>query len=154
MTVHTTDDRWLDAPVETVFAFMDEPSNQAAVTPSLSRAERIERLPNSGNRAAYEYRMFGLTFNGEVRASTYEPPERIVYDMDGDLTGRIDWRFEPERGGTRLTYTADYDVPGPLPEFLLAPLIRWYNRREVRQLLDNVAKAVEAEERAVASSLS
>ncbi|MHC3381084.1 SRPBCC family protein [Haloarcula sp. H-GB5] len=154
MTVHTSDDRWLDAPVETVFAFMDEPSNQAAVTPSLSRAERIERLPNSGNRAAYEYRMFGVSFTGEVRAATYEPPERIVYNMDGDLTGRIAWRFEPEDGGTQLTYAADYEVPGPLPEFLLAPVIRWYNRREVRRLLANVAEAVEEEEQVVASSLS
>ncbi|MDQ2072459.1 SRPBCC family protein [Haloarcula sp. H-GB4] len=154
MTFHTSDDRWLDVPVETVFAFMDEPSNQAAVTPSLSRAERIERLLNSGNRAAYEYEMFGLTFTGEVRATTYEPPERIVYEMRGDLTGRIAWRFEPEDGGTRLTYTADYEVPGPLPEFLLAPLIRWYNRREVRKLLENVAEAVEGEEQVVAGSLS
>ncbi|WP_336330544.1 SRPBCC family protein [Haloarcula sp. CGMCC 1.2071] len=154
MTVHTSDDRWLDAPVETVFAFMDEPSNQAAVTPSLTRAERIERLPNSGNRAAYEYKMFGITFTGEVRASTYKPPERIVYEMSGDLTGRIAWRFEPERSGTRLTYAAEYEVPGPLPEFLLAPLIRWYNRREVRRLLDNVAGAVEGEEQVVGGSLS
>jgi len=154
MTVHTSDDRWLDAPVETVFAFMDEPSNQAAVTPSLTRAERIERLPNSGNRAAYEYKMFGITFTGEVRATTYEPPERIVYEMCGDLTGRIAWRFEPERGGTRLTYAAEYEVPGPLPEVLLAPLIGWYNRREVRRLLENVAEAVEGEEQVVARSLS
>ncbi|EMA30679.1 SRPBCC family protein [Haloarcula japonica] len=152
MTVHTSGDRWLDAPVETVFAFMDEPSNQAAVTPSLSRAERIERLPNSGNRAAYEYRMFGVSFTGEVRATTYEPPERIVYEMRGDLTGRIAWRFEPERGGTRLTYAADYEVPGPLPEFLFAPVIRWYNRREVRRLLENVEEAVAGEERATAST--
>ncbi|MFU1781432.1 SRPBCC family protein [Haloarcula japonica] len=152
MTVHTSEDRWLDAPVETVFAFMDEPSNQAAVTPSLSRAERIERLPNSGNRAAYEYRMFGVSFTGEVRATTYEPPERIVYEMRGDLTGRIAWRFEPERGGTRLTYAADYEVPGPLPEFLFAPLIGWYNRREVRRLLENVVEAVAGEERATAST--
>jgi len=152
MTVHTSDDRWLDAPVETVFAFMDEPSNQAAVTPSLTRAERIERLPNSGNRAAYEYTMFGVTFTGEVRASTYKPPERIVYEMSGDLAGRIAWRFEPERGGTRLTYAADYEAPGPLPEFLLAPLIRWYNRREVRQLLDNVAEAVEGKVQATAGT--
>ncbi|RLM33787.1 MULTISPECIES: SRPBCC family protein [unclassified Haloarcula] len=148
MTVHTSDDRWLNAPVETVFAFMDEPSNQAAVTPSLTRAERIERLPNAGNRAAYEYTMFGLTFTGEVQASTYEPPARIVYEMHGDLTGRIAWRFEPEDGGTRLTYAADYEVPGPLPEALLAPLIRWYNRREVRRLLDNVAEAVEGKAQA------
>ncbi|KOX91765.1 SRPBCC family protein [Haloarcula rubripromontorii] len=154
MTVHTSDDRWLDAPVETVFVFMDEPSNQATVTPSLTRADRIERLPNGGNRAAYEYTMFGLTFTGEVRASMYEPPERIVYEMRGDLTGRIAWRFEPEDGGTRLTYAADYEVPGPLPETLLAPIIRWYNRREVRQLLATVAEAVEGEEQVVARSLS
>lgn len=152
MAVHTSDDRWLEAPVETVFAFMDEPSNQAAVTPSLTRAERIERLPNGGNRAAYEYKMVGVTFTGEVRASTYEPPERIVYEMSGDLAGRIAWRFEPERGGTRLTYAADYEVPGPFPEFLLAPLIRWYNRREVRQLLDNVAEAVEGRVQAAAGT--
>lgn len=154
MTVHTSDDRWLDATVETVFEYMDEPSNQAAVTPSLSRAERIERLPNGGNRAAYEYEMFGVTFSGEVRATTYEPPERIVYEMRGDLEGRIAWRFEPERGGTRLTYAAEYEVPGPLPEFLFGPLVRWYNRREVRALLDNVAEAVEGETRVAASSLS
>jgi len=152
MTVHTSDDRWLEASVETVFAFMDEPSNQAAVTPSLTRAERIERLPNSGNRAAYEYKMFGVTFTGEVTASTYEPPERIVYDMTGDLAGRIAWRFEPERGGTRLTYAADHKVPGPLPEVLLAPLIRWYNRREVRQLLENVAEPVEGNVQAIAGT--
>jgi carbon monoxide dehydrogenase subunit G len=87
--------------------------------------------------------MVGVTFTGGVQAATYEPNERVVYEMRGDLTGRIAWRFEPERGGTRLTYAADYEVPGPLPAFLLAPLIRWYNRREVRQLLDNVVEAVE-----------
>jgi carbon monoxide dehydrogenase subunit G len=154
MAVRTSDDRWLDAPIETVFTFMDEPSNQAAVTPSLTRAERIERLPNGGNRAAYEYTMFGVTFTGEVRATTYEQPERIVYEMNGDLAGRIAWRFEPERNGTRLTYAAEYEVPGPLPEVLLAPLIGWYNRREVRRLLDNVAEAVEGAEQVVARSLS
>ncbi|MDS0222922.1 SRPBCC family protein [Haloarcula sp. S1AR25-5A] len=154
MAVHTSDDRWIDAPVETVFVFMDEPSNQAAVTPSLTRAERIERLPNGGNRAAYEYEMFGVRFTGEVGATTYEPPERIVYEMTGDLSGRIAWRFEPERGGTRLTYAADYEVPGPLPGLLVAPLISWYNRREVRRLLENVAEAVEGEERSAVASTS
>ncbi|WP_336339317.1 SRPBCC family protein [Haloarcula brevis] len=152
MTVHTSADRWLDAPVETVFAFMDEPSNQAAVTPSLTRAERIERLPNAGNRAAYEYTIFGVTCTGEVAASTYEPPERIVYDLSGDLSGRIALRFEPEDGGTRLTYAVDYEVPGPLPGPLLAPLVRWYNRREVRRLLANVAEAVEGNVQATAGT--
>ncbi|MFC6976083.1 SRPBCC family protein [Halomicroarcula sp. GCM10025709] len=81
---------------------------------------------------------------GEVRARRYEPPERIDYDLVGDLTGTITWTFEPEDGGTRLTYAASYDVPGPLPEWLLAPVIRWYNAREVRQLLVAVRERLEA----------
>jgi ligand-binding SRPBCC domain-containing protein len=139
MTVETVDDVWIDAPVGRVFEFMDEPANQAAVTPSLAVAERIERLDNGGNRARYVYRMFGLAFEGEVRARSYEPLARIVYEMVGDLTGTITWEFEAEDGGTRLTYAAAYDVPGPLPEWLLAPLIRWYNAREVDRLLATVA---------------
>ncbi|MFB6224204.1 MAG: hypothetical protein ABEH86_11105 [Haloarcula sp.] len=91
---------------------MDEPSNQAAVTPSLDRAERIERR----EPAAYEYAMLGVTFSGEVQATTYDPPERIVYE-----------------------------IPGPLPESLGAPFVRWYNCREINALLDNGVEAVEAE---------
>jgi carbon monoxide dehydrogenase subunit G len=143
MAVETVDDVWIDAPVERVFEFMDEPANQAAVTPSLAVADRIERLDNGGNRARYVYRMVGVRFEGEVRASRYEPPERIVYDLVGDLTGTITWTFAAEDGGTRLTYAAGYDVPGPFPEWLLAPVIRWYNAREVRQLLATVRERLE-----------
>lgn len=143
MSVRTDADVWVDAPVEAVFEFMDEPTNQAAVTPSLRTAERIERLDNGGNRARYVYEMLGITFTGEVAASSYEPDERIVYEMTGDLTGTITFEFEAEDGGTRLTYAATYDVPGPLPEWLVAPVVRWYNDSEVEQLLANVKRRVE-----------
>ncbi|MBX0323659.1 SRPBCC family protein [Halomicroarcula sp. F13] len=146
MAVSTVDDVWIAAPVSEVFAFMDEPTNQAAVTPSLRTAERIERRPNGGNRARYVYRMFGLSFEGEVVATTYDPDDRIVYEMRGDLTGTISWTFTPEDGGTRLTYAAEYDVPGPVPEFVVAPLVRWYNRREVAQLLADVRRRLEDDE--------
>jgi carbon monoxide dehydrogenase subunit G len=106
MTVSTEADVWVDASVESVFEFMNEPANQAAVTPSLRTAERIERLDNGGNRARYVYEMLGLTFNGEVAASSYEPGNRIVYEMTGDLKGTITFEFEPEDGGTRLIYSA------------------------------------------------
>lgn len=143
MAVESSDTVRIDAPPGEVFAFMDEPANQAAVTPSLAVAERIERLDNGGNRARYVYRMFGITFEGEVVATSYEPDERIEYELRGDLTGTIDLRFEPVDGGTRLTYAGTYDVPGPLPEWLVAPLVRWYNDREVRRLLANTKARLE-----------
>jgi len=143
MSVETDADVWIDASVESVFGFMDEPTNQAAVTPSLRTADRIERLENGGNRARYVYEMFGVTFTGEVAASIYEPDRRIVYEMTGDLEGTITFEFESADGGTGLTYAATYEIPGPLPEWLVAPVVRWYNDREVETLLATVKERLE-----------
>lgn len=125
------------SPAE-VFAFLDEPSNQAAVTPGIADAERIERLDDGGNRAEYTYRMAGLSFDGEVVATAYEPDERIVYDVRGSVAGTIEWTFEPAGEGTRFTYAADYDLPSAALDALAAPVLERYNRRQVRATLGNL----------------
>lgn len=133
------------APVETVFTFMDTPANQAEITPSLSRSTLVERLPNGGSRAQYSYRILGLSFSGEVRATDYVPDQRIVWSMKGDLTGTIRWYFEPANSDCRFTYAATYQIPGPsLVHPLLRPLVRRYNEREVRALLQNLKDRIEA----------
>ncbi|WP_103026981.1 SRPBCC family protein [Salinibacter altiplanensis] len=133
----------LSTPVDRVFDFMDAPAHQAAVTPSLSESTLLERLPNGGARARYTYRILGLSFSGEVRATDYVPGERIVWSMTGDLQGTIRWYFESIDGGCRLTYAATYQVPGPrLLHPLAQPFIRRYNEREVHALLHNLETRV------------
>lgn len=135
----------ISASVETAFAFMDAPANQAEITPSLAQSTLIERLPNGGSRAQYTYRILGLSFSGEVRATDYVPDQRIVWSMQGDLAGTIRWYFEPTDAGARVTYAATYQIPGPgLVEPLVRPLIRRYNEREVRALLRNLKAQVES----------
>jgi len=138
------DDIWIDAPPAAVFDYMDEPERQVEFTPSLSRSERIERLPNGGSRARYTFSLLGLSLTGEVRATDYERPDRIVFAMTGDLRGSIRWYFEPEGEGTRFTYAATYTVPGPaILKPLLTPLVRRYNQSEIAQLLQNLKHVVE-----------
>ena len=133
----------LPVPVDRVFDFMDAPARQARITPSLSTSTLLERLPNGGSRAHYVYRILGLSFSGEVRATDYVPGERIVWSMTGDLQGTLRWYFEPTDGGSRLTYAATYEVPGPrLLRPLARPLIRRYNEREVHALLRNLEAQV------------
>ena len=133
----------LSPPVERVFDFMDAPAHQARITPSLSDSTLLERLPNGGSRAHYVYRILGLSFSGEVRATDYVPNERIVWSMTGDLQGTLRWYFEPIDGGSRLTYAATYEVPGPsLLRPLARPLIRRYNEREIHALLRNLEAQV------------
>ncbi|PSQ75361.1 MAG: SRPBCC family protein [Bacteroidetes bacterium QH_7_64_110] len=108
------------APVDRVFAFMDRPTHQADITPSLSDSTLLERLD-------------------------YAPDERIVWSMEGDLQGTIRWYFEPSDAGCRITYAATYQSPGPrLLRPLIRPLIRRYNEQEVSTLLHNLKKRLES----------
>jgi len=129
----------ISAPREAVFAFLDEPERQPSFTPSLKESTLIERLPNGGARARYVFALPGFDLEGEVEATDYEPPSRIVWAMSGDLKGTIRWYLDPEEEGTRFTYAATYQVPGPsFLRPLVKPFVRRYNEREVQQLLDNV----------------
>ena len=133
------------ASVETAFAFMDAPANQAKITPSLIQSTLLERLPNGGSRARYVYQILGLSLSGEVRATDYAPEERIVWSMEGDLQGTIRWYFEPSDAGCRITYAATYQSPGPrLLRPLIRPLVRRYNEQEVSTLLHNLKKRLES----------
>ncbi len=129
----------IDRPPEAVFEYMDVPENQGRISPRLSGVETVGTLDNGGKRATYTYRLFGLSFEGEVRGVVHEPPERIVFELSGDIDGRIEWAFEPVDGGTRLTYTATYDLGLPWPvRLLLAPVTDRFNRRELEATLRNL----------------
>ena len=135
----------LAVPVDRVFDFMDTPIHQATITPSLQESTLLERLPNGGSRARYTYRISGLSFSGEVRATDYVPDERIVWSMTGDLQGTIRWYFASTDAGCRFTYAATYQIPGPsFVRPVAHPLVRRYNEREVRALLRNLRARVEA----------
>ena len=138
----------IEAPVEAVFGYMDTPRHQPDITPSLTKSHLLERLPNGGSRVQYTYRILGLSFSGEVRATDYVADERIVWSMEGDLQGTIRWYFQPLRDGkhTRFTYAATYALPGPsIVHPLLKPLVRRYNEREVNTLLERLQARVERE---------
>lgn len=128
---------------QTAFEYMNVPEHQAEISPSLTSVETIEELPNGGKRAAYTYRMAGIALDGEVEAATYDPPERIVFEMTGGLRGTIEWTFEPEGDGVRIGYAADYDLPIPILASLVKPLVRRYNERELDTTLRNLRTRLE-----------
>jgi uncharacterized protein YndB with AHSA1/START domain len=143
--ISVRDSTWIDAPREAVFDALDRPDDQPRFTPSLEASTLIERLPNGGSRVAYTFRLMGLPLSGEVRATGYDRPERIVWALSGDLQGSIRWYLDPEREGTRFTYAATYALPGPaFLKPLAAPLVRRYNEREVARLLKTFKRMVEA----------
>jgi len=143
----TTESVHVAAPREAVFEYMDRPENQPEITPSLTRSETLERLENGGKRVAYEYEMAGISIEGEITAVDWVENERIAWRMDGDLEGDLEWRFEDEDDGTRVTYSAEYSIPVPVLDAVVAPFVRRYNERELRTTLENLRTRLEADTR-------
>lgn len=129
----------VDAPRPEVFEFMDDPHNQAVITPSITDIRNVEPLDNGGKRLDYTYTMVGIGLEGTLETPVYDPGRRIVFEMEGGpLTGTIVWTFEDENGGTRVTYTAEYELPSRVLETAARPFVERYNERELRTTLANL----------------
>lgn len=140
--------RTIDAPREAVFAFLDDPPNQVRVAPSVVGVADVRPKPGGGKRLLYGYRAFGVVFTGSLETSVYDPPERIVFRMDGDVRGTITWELDAvDETTTRFTYATEYDLSGFPGATLFRPLFEWYNRRELTATVANVERFVERGER-------
>lgn len=138
----------VDAPVEEVFAYVDEPENHVGLTPSITDVSEVEPLDNGGKRLRYTYELVGVPLTGTMRTPEYVRNERIVFEMAGDLSGTLTWAFEPDDGGTRVTYSGEYELPGGVLARVAEPFAVRYNERQLRTTLENLRERVESDEAA------
>lgn len=139
------DDIVVERPVDAVFDYMDDPHNQTEITPSITDVRNVEPLDDGGKRLDYTYQMAGVSLDGTLETPVYEPDERIVFEMvDGDLSGTITWEFEPVDAGTRVTYSAEYELPSTVLETVVRPFADRYNERELRTTLQNLKTRLES----------
>jgi carbon monoxide dehydrogenase subunit G len=143
--IEVSDDILIEAPVNEVYEYMDDPHSHAEVTPSITDVRNVKTLENGGKRLEYTYTMGGVGLDGELEEVEHVENSRMTFEMKGELEGKIDLTYEGENGRTRMTYSAEYDVPTKVLEKLVEPFVRKYNGRELRTTLENVKTRMEAE---------
>ncbi|WP_277554615.1 SRPBCC family protein [Halobaculum limi] len=131
------------APVDEVFAHVDDPENHVEMTPSITAVSNVEPLDNGGKRLDYTYKMVGVSLTGTMETPEYAENNRIVFEMDGDLSGTLTWTFEAVDSATDVTYTAEYDLPGGVLGKVAEPIAVRYNERELRTTLENLRDRLE-----------
>jgi uncharacterized protein YndB with AHSA1/START domain len=134
----------INAPVEKVFAYINDPANLPEIWPSMIEAKEIERLPNGGNRFRWVYKMAGMRFEGSSEDTECVANERVVSETKGGIESTIAWLFQPEAGGTRATNVTDYTVPIPLLGKLAESFIVRQNENEIKVLMANLKDRMEA----------
>jgi uncharacterized protein YndB with AHSA1/START domain len=133
----------IEAPVDQVFAYMSEPTNQVEIWPSIIEVSEVKRLPDGGYTHDWVYKMAGVRLKGSTRTLEFVPNRRFVEKTRGGLDSTLTWTFEPEDGGTRLTVETEYKVPIPVLGRMAEALILKMNEQEGELVLANLKARME-----------
>jgi uncharacterized protein YndB with AHSA1/START domain len=132
----------IDAPVEKVFDYVEEPENVAEYWPSVIELKDVEPLPNGGARMTVVYKMAGVRFDIESECTEFVPNQRTVYESAGDVSSRLTWTYEPHDGGTKATIENEYSVHLPVLRKLAESFLIKINENEADVILANVKAKV------------
>ncbi len=125
---------WIAAPVETVFSFHERPDAFATLTPPWQNVEIVSRSGGleAGARLVIRLRFGPFSKTWIARHTVFERNRLFV---DEQIAGPFrSWRhchrFSSEGGGSRLTDSIEYSLPGGrLADFLAGWLVRAQLRR-------------------------
>jgi len=131
-------EQWIPKPIGEVFAFFADASNLEALTPPWLGFRILTPKPivmRAGAHIAYRVGLHGFPMRWLTEIESWDPPNRFV---DIQLKGpyRL-WhhthRFEPEKGGTRITdevrYALRFGFMGRLAH-------RWLVQRDLQTIFD------------------
>ncbi len=133
----------INAPVEKVFAFMAKPENLPEIWPSLQEVRNVQPLPNGGYSYDWSYKMAGLRFDGHATWSEFIENQRIVDENESGIPSTFVWVYQPENGGTRVSLSVNYTIPGAALGKLAEPIVHKMNEQEAETVLVNLKARME-----------
>jgi uncharacterized protein YndB with AHSA1/START domain len=128
----------VDAPVERVWEYVDDPAHLPEIWPSMVEVKDVETLPEGGHRYHWLYKMAGMRFEGESETVEIQPQKHIVQRNEGEIPSTFEWTFTPEGGATRIELETEYEIPQKLLGKLAEPFVRKLNEREADTFLANL----------------
>lgn len=133
----------INAPVEKVFAFMEDPSNLPEIWPSMVEVKNIKR--EADGKASYDwvFKMAGMKIKGSSETLEYVPNKRIVVKNPKGVESTFTWDYESEGDKTNLNVDVEYVVPVPVLGKLAESIIVKQNEQEATVLLDNLKSKME-----------
>jgi uncharacterized membrane protein len=146
---HITSSELIAAPVETVFAFVDDHRNTTKYMKDLTRWAPVGATTHGkGARFAVAMKAGPMTLSSVVDITSWKANRTIGWKSTEGFkqTGR--WSFAPADGGTEATFDMEYELPGGIAgrmaSRLADPVVRSNIEQSVRALRSRVERAAKA----------
>ncbi len=133
----------INAPVEKVFGYVSDSTNLPEIWPSLMEMKDVKHLPDGKTTDSWTYKMAGMRLKGTT-VTEYVKNKSIISKTEGGVKSTQIWTFEPENGGTKVTFEVEYTVPIPVIGKLAEAIVVKMNDHEGDVLLANLKSRMEA----------
>jgi len=137
----------IDAPAETVFDLIDDPSAISSYTPNVERVEDVQQSEQRiGDTFRVVYKAVGVTFEEQFTVTEYERPTRLASRFENGMKGTFVYQVTPQGEQTTLTVDVQYELPGGvLGKAADALLLERTNEKTIEKQLANLRQmAVQA----------
>ncbi len=120
----------INAPVEKVFAYLDDPIR---LLEWMTNMKEIKNVSGSGvgSHFRWVYEMIRKRFEGEATVVDHIPNKKIVIQLKGDISGSLSLIFGPHDGGTMVTSIYKYSVPIQVGGKAAEKLVMTLNEKEM-----------------------
>ena len=132
----------INAPVEKVFDYLDDPMTQLEWVPSSIEVKDVSGS-GVGKHFKWTYKMAGILLKGETTTIEYIPNERIVTQSKGGATSTWIFNFEAHNGETMVELTIEYTIPVPVLGKLAEKIVLKRNEREADLAMVNIKEKME-----------
>jgi uncharacterized membrane protein len=132
----------ISAPVEKVFAYLDDPMKLPEWMVSLSEVTDVTGS-GVGQHYHWKYKMVGIPLAGETTVIEQVPNVRVVTESKGGITSTFTFALAPHEGGTKLDLDVEYTIPIPVLGKLAEKLVLKRNERESAMWMQNIKDSLE-----------
>ena len=132
----------INAPVEKVFDYLDDPMTQLEWVPSSIEVKDVSGS-GVGKHFKWTYKMAGILLKGETTTIEYIPNERIVTQSKGGVTSTWILSFKTQDGGTMMELDIEYTIPIPVIGNIAEKIVLKRNEREADLAMANIKEKME-----------
>lgn len=129
---------FINAPVEAVFAYVDDYHNSTRYMEGLVAWEPVGELRGVGTIFQGALKAGPMTLRFEVEITELVENEIISWKSHSGISNNGTWTFEPEGDGTKVTFMQDFILPGwgagKLVAKSLEPIIKAQSQQSMNAL--------------------
>jgi len=133
----------IDAPIEKVFGFMEDPTNLPEIWPSMIEVTNVRKNDKVWNSFDWVYKMGGMKINGHSETVELTQNKSITTESTEGIQSRFDWHFKEIEGKTQLEVISKYSIPVALVGKIAEKIVRKLNEHEAEVLLANLKARME-----------